>query len=81
MGIDKEELEKLAGRLADAAQSGAGKIGLANLNARMGLVFGEQYHLEISSEPNVATCVRMRIPKIPWNRAEEYLRQHLKEKR
>ena len=75
------ELEKLAGRLADAAQSGAGKIGLANLNARMGLVFGEQYHLEISSEPNVATCVRMRIPKIPWNRAEEYLRQHLKEKR
>ncbi len=81
VGIDKEELEKLAGRLADAAQSGAGKIGLANLNARMGLVFGEQYHLEISSEPNVATCVRMRIPKIPWNRAEEYLRQHLKEKR
>lgn len=37
-------------------------IGLENVLARLRLHFGPQAQMEVESEPNVLTCVRLRLP-------------------
>lgn len=39
-------------------------IGIRNVNDRLQIYFGKQYGLHISSEPDVGTCVEIRMPKI-----------------
>ncbi|MEJ5967105.1 sensor histidine kinase [Flavonifractor porci] len=39
-------------------------IGIKNVNDRLKIYFGKQYGLHISSEPDVGTCVEIRMPKI-----------------
>ncbi len=37
-------------------------IGLKNVHERIRLVYGQPYGLEVDSEPNIGTTVRIRIP-------------------
>ncbi len=39
-------------------------IGIKNVNDRLRIYFGEGYGLEIISEPDVGTCVQIRMPKV-----------------
>lgn len=39
-------------------------IGIKNVNDRLHIYFGEGYGLHITSEPDVGTCVEIRMPKI-----------------
>ena len=39
-------------------------IGIKNVNDRLKIYFGRQYGLHITSEPDVGTCVEIRMPKI-----------------
>ena len=39
-------------------------IGIKNVNDRLKIYFGKQYGLHITSEPDVGTCVEIRMPKI-----------------
>ena len=39
-------------------------IGIKNVNDRLKIYFGKNYGLHITSEPDVGTCVEIRMPKI-----------------
>ena len=39
-------------------------IGIKNVNDRLKIYFGKSYGLHITSEPDVGTCVEIRMPKI-----------------
>ena len=39
-------------------------IGIKNVNDRLKIYFGRNYGLHITSEPDVGTCVEIRMPKI-----------------
>ncbi|WP_363315545.1 cache domain-containing sensor histidine kinase [uncultured Flavonifractor sp.] len=39
-------------------------IGIKNVNDRLKIYFGRQYGLRITSEPDVGTCVEIRMPRI-----------------
>ena len=39
-------------------------IGIKNVHDRIRIYFGEEYGLQITSEPDEGTCVAIRIPKI-----------------
>ena len=43
-------------------------IGIKNVNDRIQIYFGEQYGLQITSEPDEGTCVKIRIPKLEEER-------------
>ena len=39
-------------------------IGIKNVNDRLRIYFGESYGLSIASEPDVGTCVQIRMPRV-----------------
>ncbi len=43
-------------------------IGIKNVNDRIQIYFGERYGLQITSEPDEGTCVKIRIPKLEEER-------------
>jgi two-component system, sensor histidine kinase YesM len=69
VGMDREALADLTDRLTqtrfdyiDSAAEKEGGIALVNVNNRLRLLFGEQYGLNIYSEPNVGTDVEITLP-------------------
>ena len=60
-GISKDELEHLRKSLEKNLQK-TSSIGLMNINNRLKLKFGEIYGLEIDSETNEGTTVKIKIP-------------------
>lgn len=64
LGMSAELQEHVALRMASAhsSQTGSG-IGVANVDERIKLFFGQDYGLEIFSEPDEGTLVRITIPK------------------
>ena len=63
-GITTEKLRELQS-LMEETKLRAESVGLVNLNTRLRLIFGDEYHLIIESEPMVMTCVIMTIPVDP----------------
>ncbi|MCM3790708.1 sensor histidine kinase [Domibacillus indicus] len=64
-GIDFEKLEQLNERLQSDPLAGRDSgFGVINVNARINMIFGEQYKLEITSKEEEGTKILMRIPKI-----------------
>ena len=59
--ISKDELERLIKSLEKNLQK-TSSIGLMNINNRLKLKFGEIYGLEIDSEINEGTTVKIKIP-------------------
>lgn len=62
MGIPEEEVSHLLERDCTHRGKGSG-IGLRNVHERIQLYFGEEYGLNIISEPDVGTTVRIHLPK------------------
>lgn len=62
LGIPQEQLEHLLTDNTRSRSKGSG-IGLRNVHQRIQLYFGEKYGLEIQSEPDEGTTVRIHLPK------------------
>ena len=69
-GMPEDQVEHLLTGGEKARQKGSG-IGLKNVNQRIQLYFGTQYGLEIESEPDEGTVVRIHIPKTTEEEAGE----------
>ena len=60
VGMSREQLSSI---LQNDPKDRTG-IGIKNVNDRLKIYFGRQYGLTISSEPDVGTCVEIRMPRI-----------------
>ena len=69
-GMTEERVrELLSGNVMPSAR-GSG-IGVTNVNKRIRLYFGEEYGLEIQSEPDEGTEMILRMPAISYEKMEE----------
>jgi Predicted signal transduction protein with a C-terminal ATPase domain len=59
-GIDKDELEKIRKELESNEISNSGSVGLANVNERIKIIYGEQCGIEIQSSMDTGTKVRIK---------------------
>ena len=64
-GMPQEEVELLLTDNQRAHKHGSG-VGLINVHNRIQLRFGMQYGLEIESEPDEGTTIRVHLPAIPY---------------
>nr|WP_294452480.1 sensor histidine kinase [uncultured Gemmiger sp.] len=60
VGMSAEQIEAIMQR-GPKDRTG---IGIKNVNDRLKIYFGKNYGLHISSEPDVGTCVEIRMPKV-----------------
>ena len=60
-GMTPERLNQILGG-REYVRSKASGIGVGNVNERIRLHFGREYGVEIISEPDEGTIVRMRMP-------------------
>ena len=60
VGMSEEQVRAI---LDEDTQDCAG-IGIKNVNDRLQIYFGKQYGLRLTSEPDVGTCVEIRMPKV-----------------
>ena len=60
VGMSPEQIEAIMQR----EQTDRTGIGIRNVNDRLRIYFGKNYGLRITSEPDVGTCVEIRMPKI-----------------
>src|SRR5690606_127501 len=62
IGMDPDRLRRiLAGDGRE--RSGAGGVGLANVDARLRQVYGDEYGLVVETAPGAGTKVSVRLPK------------------
>lgn len=66
LGMPKENVEQLLIENNRVRKRGSG-VGVINVHQRIRLRFGEQYGLEIESEPDEGTTVRICLPKILYS--------------
>lgn len=64
-GMDPEELEELRREIGRPCKETEKGFGLANVNERIRMYFGEEYGLSIVSKKGQGTIVEIRIPAIP----------------
>jgi two-component system, sensor histidine kinase YesM len=62
VGISRNNVPIIANSSPYRDKRGFNSIGLANVDERLKLYFGEEYHLEIFSSIGIGTCVRFKIP-------------------
>lgn len=63
-GMEKEELEELRNEVSRPCQETEKGFGLANVNERIHMYFGEEYGIEIHSVKDRGTVVEITIPAI-----------------
>lgn len=64
VGMPKEQVELINGRLISSSSTSEGGIGLKNVNERIRLSFGQEYGLKVVSEEGRYTSVIIHIPYI-----------------
>lgn len=73
LGMQKEMVEKLLTENEHVPKHGSG-VGVINVHKRIRIRFGKKYGLEIESEPDEGTVVRIRLPYIEYSPdIQEYL--------
>lgn len=70
LGIPEDEVEQLLEENNRVHKRGSG-VGLLNVHNRIRLRFGEEYGLEIESEPDEGTTVRIHLPYIVYTPEEQ----------
>ena len=70
LGIPEDEVEQLLKENNRVHKRGSG-VGLLNVHNRIRLRFGEEYGLEIESEPDEGTTVRIHLPYIIYTPEEQ----------
>ena len=70
LGIPEDEMEQLLKENNRVHKRGSG-VGLLNVHNRIRLRFGEEYGLEIESEPDEGTTVRIHLPYIVYTPEEQ----------
>lgn len=71
LGMPEEVADKLLiSKISNQNKKGSG-IGLRNVHERIKLYFGERYGLEIYSEPDEGTTIRIHMPCIEFNSIKE----------
>lgn len=63
-GMSREKLSELSRILKKPYYVEKNHIGLANVNGRLKILFGDKYTIEIKSEYNYGTAITLTIPKI-----------------
>lgn len=70
-GIEPDKLNELNQRFISNDYSPEGSIGLINVNKRLKLYFGDEYHITVDSEKDKYTCVTLRFCLDSLNSYEE----------
>ena len=66
LGMTREQVDNLMTEKAHVASGHGSGIGVKNVNERIRLYFGEQYGLQIESEPDEGTTVIIHLPATPY---------------
>lgn len=66
LGMTEEQVARLMGAGSYVASGRGSGIGVKNVNERIRLYFGEQYGLDIQSEPDVGTMIVIHLPAVPY---------------
>ena len=64
VGMDPEELAELRREIGRPCQETEKGFGLANVNERIRMYFGEQYGVSVVSQKGKGTIVEIRIPAL-----------------
>ena len=71
LGMPQEIADKLLTEKVNNVQKKGSGIGLRNVHERIKLYFGDEYGLEIYSEPDEGTTIRVHMPAIEFNSIKE----------
>lgn len=71
VGMEPAELEKLRGEIQKPCKDTEKGFGLANVNERIRMNFGNEYGMTIDSKPGEGTMVEVRIPAVVYEKAGE----------
>jgi len=76
--MDPDSIGKHLSGDPDAAgtERGGNSIGIANVNQRISLLFGQEYSLRIESRPGEGTRVAVRVPKLTLKEMRAYVQGH-----
>ncbi len=72
LGMPEDMVEQLLTDNSRVRKRGSG-VGLINIHSRIQLRFGKQYGLEIESQPDEGTMVRIHLPYIPYSAENQEL--------
>lgn len=71
VGMEQEELEKLRGEISKPCKDTEKGFGLANVNERIRMYFGNEYGMTIDSAAGEGTCVEIVIPALTGEPEED----------
>lgn len=71
LGMTQEQVDSLLGDNPQVTSRRGSGIGVKNVNERIKLYFGEEYGLEIDSEPDEGTVIRICLPAISYQELVE----------
>lgn len=71
LGMPQEIADKLLTEKVNNGHKKGSGIGLRNVHERIKLYFGEEYGLEVYSEPDEGTTIRIHMPAVEFNIAKE----------
>ena len=71
LGMTAEQVAGLMGDHPQVTSRRGSGIGVRNVNKRIHLYFGEEYGLEIESEPDEGTLIRICLPAVPYEELAE----------
>ncbi len=71
VGMDEEQLTQLRRAIERPCKDTDAGFGLANVNERIRMYFGDYYGMQIESTPGVGTCVTVTIPARTMDTPEE----------
>ncbi|MFV0414012.1 MAG: histidine kinase [Oscillospiraceae bacterium] len=74
-GMPREVSERLLDKRYQGPSTKGSGIGLRNVHQRIRLTFGPQYGLQIQSEPDAGTVVRIRLPALDEDGAAQYRKE------
>lgn len=73
MGIAPARLVEIKEALRNTDITHSDSMGLLNVNERIKIIFGNEFGLEIESEPGMGTIVKIRVPFMDWEELSSHV--------